>query len=111
MGEAIISGVILWPCAFLMLGIGIHQLKSTKPVGFYSGEEPPKAEEISDVSAWNKYHGGMWVIYGVLIALAWILGLLLGDDRIVIPIILLPGLPPFLMICIHKYLVKRYMIR
>lgn len=32
------------------------QLKSKKPVGFYSGEKTPSEDEISDMYMWNKKH-------------------------------------------------------
>ena len=52
--ENIIGFVIYALVALFMMGIGIVQLKSKDPVGFYSGEKPPKAENITDVKAWNK---------------------------------------------------------
>lgn len=68
MSEDILMMIIMLPVAFLMLGIGIYQMKSQKPAGFYSGVEPPKPEEITDLRAWNLKHGGMWVVYGAVIA-------------------------------------------
>lgn len=44
MVQTIISGVIFGLCALMMLGIGISQLKSKKPVAFYSGEKAPSRE-------------------------------------------------------------------
>lgn len=67
--ENIFCFVIYVIVAAIMVGIGIVQLKSKKPVGFYSGEKPPRPEELSDVEAWNKQHGMMWLIYGGIIML------------------------------------------
>ena len=50
MAGTIISGVIFCIVAMIMLGIGVSQLKSKEPVGFYTGEKPPKAEQLSDVN-------------------------------------------------------------
>lgn len=33
----------------IMIGIGISQIRSRDPVGFYSGEKPPKEDELIDV--------------------------------------------------------------
>jgi hypothetical protein len=33
-----------------MIGIGVSQLKSRAPVGFYTGEKPPTEEELTDVA-------------------------------------------------------------
>ena len=97
--------------AAVMLGIGIFQYKSTKPVGFYSGEKPPLESELSDVGMWNKKHGMMWILYGVIIIVSYLLGLpFLMKDSIwcVVPMcggILLP-LP--LMIWYHHKLIREY---
>lgn len=40
------SGFILGMCAFIMIGIGISQFRSTDPVGFYNGEKPPKKKNL-----------------------------------------------------------------
>ena len=65
--ENIIGLVIYLAVASFMIGIGISQLRSKKPVDFYSGEKPPGEEELSDVKAWNQKHGQMWVLYGLII--------------------------------------------
>ena len=44
MAGTIISGVIFCVVALIMLGIRIGQLRSKDPVGFYTGEKPPKTE-------------------------------------------------------------------
>ena len=64
---SIITFIIFFIVAMIMIGLGIFQLKSTSPVGFYSGEKPPREEELTDVKAWNKKHGMMWLIYGIII--------------------------------------------
>ena len=56
--------VIMGCVALIMIGIGISQLKSRKPVGFYTGVKPPEEKELRDVEAWNKKHGVMWILYG-----------------------------------------------
>jgi hypothetical protein len=92
-----------------MIGIGVSQLKSKNPVGFYTGEKPPAVEELTDVSAWNKKHGMMWLIYGVVILLSWFIGFLMGDSVwAVIPFAAGACLPLIFMILYHSVLVKRY---
>ena len=105
----IISGIIFGLCALLMFGIGISQLKSKDPVGFYSGIEPPSREQLSDVDAWNKKHGAMWIIYGVCIIASWIIGLFMGDSvYTVIPYTVGLIVPIVFMVIYHHKLVKRY---
>lgn len=111
MGISIISGVIMGFCALIMITIGISQWKSKKPVGFYTGEKAPEEKELSDVPAWNKRHGMMWIMYGVCILFAWICGLLLGDDLLaLIPFLICVILPIPVMIAYHHKLVKKYRV-
>jgi hypothetical protein len=105
----IVSLIIYGLVSLIMIGIGVSQLKSKTPVGFYTGEEPPKAEELTDVSAWNEKHGIMWLMYGVVILLSWFISFLVGDSLwSVIPIIAGVCLPLVFMILYHSALVKRY---
>lgn len=111
MGTTIISGVTLGLCALLMFGIGIFQIKSKKPVGFYSGEKAPDEKELSDVKAWNKKHGMMWILYGVCIVLTWVCGLVIGDSSLlIIPFLIGLLLPIPFMVLYHHKLIKKYYI-
>lgn len=95
--------------AAIMAGIGITQLKSKTPVGFYSGERPPAQHELSDVTGWNKKHGTMWVIYGAVLLLSFGAGCLMGDT--VWSMIFMSGgvlIPMPCMVWYHGKLVKRY---
>lgn len=107
--EIIIGLVIYCLVAAVMFGIGFTQYRSTKPVGFYSGEKPPKESELSDVVGWNKEHGMMWLLYSGIIIISYLLGLPLFDSIwCVVPMcggIILP-LP--LMIWYHHKLMKKY---
>lgn len=112
MGVILLTGVIFGLCALLMIGIGIFQLKSKTPVGFYSGEKPPREDEISDLEAWNKKHGTMWVLYGIVIIASWICGCCMGDSILVlIPYTAGMILPILVMICYHHRLIKQYKIK
>ena len=75
LAEIIIGLVIMLYVAAVMLGIGISQYRSKKPVGFYSGEKPPKESELSDVLMWNKKHGKMWILYSVAIIGGYLSGI------------------------------------
>lgn len=111
MAGTIISGVIFGIVALIMLGIGVSQLKSKVPVGFYTGEKSPKTELLSDVHAWNKKHGIMWIIYGICIICSWTCSAFVGGGIYsVIPLcgVLLP-IPA--MVLFHHRLVKMYFIQ
>ena len=57
MAENIIGFVILFICAIPLIVIGITQMKSKEPVGFWSGVKPPSRDEVLDVPTYNKKHG------------------------------------------------------
>jgi hypothetical protein len=63
MNEIIVSTIFVLICLLPLFIIGIVQYRSTKPVGFWSGKEPPKSEDITDVRAYNHKHGIMWIVY------------------------------------------------
>ena len=111
MVEFIFGLVIYLFVAAIMFGIGISQYKSKKPVGFYSGVKPPLESELTDVEAWNKKHGKMWIWYSVIIIISYVAGIpFVKADSVwcVIPMcggIMLPL--PF-MIRYHHKLMKEY---
>lgn len=108
--ENIFGMFIFGIMALFMIGLGVAQLLSKTPVGFYSGEEPPKAEELTDVKAWNKKHGLMWLCYGVIIILSSLIGMWMGDTVwCLIPILGGILLPIVGMIWYHGRLVKKMM--
>lgn len=109
MAGTVITGVIFGLVALVMIGIGISQLKSKDPVGFYTGENPPDKEELSDVNAWNKKHGMMWVIYGVCILCSWIISVFIGNSLYsLLPLVGGVIAPIVIMIICHHKLVKMY---
>lgn len=108
----IFAGVIYLGCAALFFGIGISQIRSKKPVAFYAGEKPFEAEALSDVHAWNKKHGIMWIVYSCIIILSWLCGFLCGDSPwILIPFIGGLLIPLIFMIRYHHKLIEKYVIR
>ncbi|MBP3476048.1 MAG: hypothetical protein J6K48_06985 [Lachnospiraceae bacterium] len=95
--------------AFIMIGIGISQLRSKKPVGFYSGEQPPEEEELSDVYAWNVRHGVMWMVYGVIIIISYVILHLIGDSAwAAVPTCIGLVAPLIIMIWYHHKLIGQY---
>ncbi len=80
-GEKIFEIIICFICMMPIIIIGIVQYRSKKPVGFWSGKEPPKKEQITDIAAYNHKHGIMWIIYGAGFILCFMLGLII-DEKI-----------------------------
>lgn len=110
MSEKILSFGIIVLVSLIMIGIGIAQIKSKNPVGFYSGEKPPKKEDISDVIMWNRKHGIMWTLYGVAMIGSDLIGLIIQNEVfsfIILMIAIVGALP--IMIFYHHYLVRKYL--
>ena len=79
MAETVIFSVILLISAAPIIIIGIVQYRSKDPVGFWSGKKPPQKEQITDVKAYNRKHGLMWIFLGVGFIICLICGLLFGE--------------------------------
>lgn len=107
--EHVICMAIYILAAFIMFVIGIAQVKSREPVGFYSGEKPPEAGELTDVHAWNVKHGRMWIAYGAFILLSCFPGVLAMDSALC-RFSMIGGLllPLVLMVCYHRRLLAVY---
>ncbi len=76
--ETVIVSVILLISIAPMIIIGISQYRSKDPVGFWSGKKPPRKEQITDVTAYNRKHGLMWILYGTGLMLCFVCGLPFG---------------------------------
>ena len=109
MAATIIYLLISLLVSLVFIILGIRQYRAEKPVVINTGEKPPRAEELYDVNAWNKKHGFMWVIYGIVIIASYGAGAMMGDTiwsaipmcgGVIIPL-------PF-MIMYHHKLIKIY---
>lgn len=110
--EGIIESFIFVMAASIMMGIGIAQIRSRRPVGFYSGERPPRPNQLKSVSGWNFRHGMMWILYGVCIILSRLVALFFRESVIaLIPYAFGIVLPLIAMNIYHLILVKKYVIR
>ena len=88
--------------------LGIVQYRSKDPVGFWSGKRPPKKEQITDVEAYNRKHGLMWIVYGVGVFLSFACGLPFGGlaAGYLSMIEIMGGIP--LMVVYHNKLNQMY---
>lgn len=110
--ENIMALCIMSLVALIFMGIGISQFKSKVPVGFYTGEKPPKAEELIDVKGWNRGHGAMWCGYGVMIMISWLSAVFVEHETVSMVltfVILIGGLLG--MILGHHLLRKKYFVK
>lgn len=109
MAEKIITFVIFLLVSMVLIIIGISQIRSKEPVGFYSSVKSPKKEELMDMGAWNKKHGCMWIDYGLAIIAAFIICSSIKTEAIAATILfcVIFGAFPIMMLY-HRYLKKMY---
>lgn len=68
--------------------------------------------EISDIKMWNRKHGTMWIIYGIIIILAWGCGFMIGDSILLLfPMVIGLIFPVIVMIWYHRKLIKIYKVK
>ncbi len=59
-----ITGFVIYSLvSAIFLGIGVFTWRSKKPVGFFTGVEPPK---VKDVSRYNRSVAALWIVYALL---------------------------------------------
>lgn len=109
MAGYIISLVVFLLVSMVMIIIGISQIRSKQPVGFYTGEKLLREDELSDVVAWNKKHGYMWVVYGFMIIGFFVMASTIKSETVAMVLLLsgIIGSLPIMMLY-HNYLKKKY---
>ena len=107
--EFIFSFVIYLLIALLLIGIGIGQIKSKSPVGFYTHEQAPRKQNITDVEVWNKKHGRIWIGYGVALIGGHLLCFFIKDAIIASVLLIGVTLVPLpIAMWYHAQLKKKY---
>ena len=71
--DNIIWLIIMIPVSLLFTGIGIFAWQRKKPMWFWSGNTV-KGSEISDVAAYNRANGIMWLVFSLIMWVSTVLG-------------------------------------
>lgn len=100
--------VIVCVAALTLIGIGVLQVRSKEPVGFYSGVKPPEKDQLRDVEAWNKKHGTMWILYGTSMMIAGFAGIASMTCSTIAELAVAFG-GPVIMVWYHSKLEKSYL--
>ena len=91
--EKVIWLVITIPCSLLFTGIGIYAWRRTKPMWFWSGSSV-REDEITNVKAYNRENGIMWICYSLVFWVSMLLGFLnITGAGIVLAVGCLGGIP------------------
>ena len=67
--------IIMAPISLLFTGLGIYAWRREKPMWFWSGTEV-KESEISDIPAYNRANGIMWLAFSLVFWVSTVLGCL-----------------------------------
>lgn len=110
MKDAIPFAIIVWLCGALFISIGIYSLKKKTPMHFWSGTTV-KPEEISNIKAYNKANGVMWISYGLIFVLSGILGFLVGTFIGAIIVVLISTIGLIILITIYTRIHDKYKIK
>ena len=104
--EKVIWLVITIPCSLLFTGIGIYAWRRTKPMWFWSGREV-RETEISDIPAYNRANGIMWLGFSAVFWLGAVLGILnLEAAGIVVAVGTIVGIP--VLFLTYKRIYSKY---
>ena len=77
--ERILWLIIMLPISILFTALGIYAWRRKKPMWFWSGSTV-REDEISDVRAYNRANGIMWLAFSGVFWIAAVLGLFQLDD-------------------------------
>ena len=66
--------VIMIPCSLLFTGIGLYAWRRRKPMWFWSGSSV-REDEITNVKAYNRANGVMWICYSTVFWISTIMGI------------------------------------
>lgn len=104
--EDIIFLFIMIFCSALFTGIGVYAMYRKEPMWFWSGSKV-ESEEISDVPAYNRANGVMWILYSLPMWLATFIGL--KYPAVTVTIILLDSTVGIIaLIVAYKRIYNRY---
>ena len=109
MESNILFTIITWLCGGLFIGIGITALKMKTPIHFWSGTKVKK-EEVTDVKAYNKANGIMWLTYGLMYILSGLAGIYgTATGAVLLVITNFPGL--LIIVIVYAQIEKKYRIK
>ena len=105
----IVFEVIIIPLATAFTLLGVYAWKRKKPMWFWAGSEV-KEDEITDVKAYNRANGIMWVCYSVVFWAGAIVGFFhLGAAGITIAVGAVAGIAG--LIVAYRAICKKYKVR
>ena len=107
--EWIVWLIFMIPLSALFTGIGIFAIRRKKPMWFWAGSEV-KAERLTDVRAYNRANGVMWILYSLFFWGETVFGVFYpGIAGILIAVTTLGGIP--ILVVVYKRILKKYRVK
>lgn len=107
--ESVIWLIIMVPLSILFTALGIFAWRRKQPMWFWSGSTVSE-KEISDIPAYNRANGIMWIVYSLVFWAGAILGVYQIDIAgIVVAAGCLGGIPLLVLAYTKRY--NKYRIR
>lgn len=98
--------LITIPIGAFFTGLGIYAWNRKKPMWFWSGSTV-KESEISDIPAYNRANGIMWICYSTLFWIGAVMGLFQMDAAgVVLALGSLGGIP--ILVFVYKIIFRKY---
>ncbi|MDA3733479.1 hypothetical protein PBV87_18525 [Niameybacter massiliensis] len=109
MGDALVFSIIACICGGIFEAIGVTAFKLDHPIHFWSGTVI-KSEEITDIKAYNRANGWMWVIYGACYILAGIVAFYkMAYGGVILGVSAMPGM--FVLMGTYVSIEKKYRVK
>lgn len=104
--STILIAVICWFMALTFGGMALWAYKRRTPMHFWSGSTV-RPEEITDIPAYNRANGRMWLIYAAGMAASGVLSFIhIATGFILMTVLILPGI--IVLIVVYKRIYNKY---
>ena len=110
MGEFIILSIPILLTSAIFIAIGVYSIRKKTPMHFWSGTTV-KSEEITDVKAYNRANGIMWISYGVTYIIGLLLSTVFGSKIGTIITIFSSSIGLILLIIIYGKIYNKYKVK
>ena len=98
--------MIMIPLAIFFTGIGVFAWRRKKPMWFWSGSEV-KEDEITDIPAYNRANGLMWIAFSGIFWISAVLGIFRQKTAgVIMAAGVLAGIP--VLIIAYSRIYKKY---
>ena len=100
--------IIMLPLSVFFTVFGIYAWRRKEPMWFWSGSTV-RESEISDIPAYNRANGIMWIIYSLVFWVGSVLGLFqISVAGIVVAVGCLAGIP--VLVFVYRKIYAKYSI-